>query len=102
MAGCHLNRWIEGGRRVLRLLGTLDDAAARDLMCHIHAEVEREIVIDVSFVRGFDEVGVATLARLVETSAHRRIALRGLSTHQLRILRYLGAGLSQMAAGNER
>ena len=99
MAGIRLNRWIEGGRRVLRLLGTFDGAAARELLTHIQLEAERDIVIDVALVSGFDEVGVAALARLAESSDERRIALRGLSTHQLRILRYLGAGLSQVGAG---
>jgi len=99
MAGIRLNRWIEGGRRVLRLLGTFDDTAARELLTHIQREAERDIVIDVALVSGFDEVGVAALARLAESSDERRIALRGLSTHQLRILRYLGAGLSQVGAG---
>ena len=99
MAGIRLNRWIEGGRRVLRLLGTFDGAAARELLTQIQLEAERDIVIDVALVSGFDEVGVAALARLAESSDERRIALRGLSTHQLRILRYLGAGLSQVGAG---
>jgi anti-anti-sigma regulatory factor len=99
MSGFHLNRWIEGGRRVLRLLGTFDGSAARKLLGQIQSEREHDIVIDVASVRGFDEVGVAALARLVETRGDRRIALRGLSTHQLRILRYLGAGLSQVAGG---
>jgi len=99
MAGIRLNRWIEGGRRVLRLLGTFDGAAARELLTQIQLEAEREIVIDVALVSGFDEVGVAALARLAESSDERRVALRGLSTHQLRILRYLGAGLSQVGAG---
>ncbi|HSD20131.1 MAG TPA: STAS domain-containing protein [Anaeromyxobacter sp.] len=98
MSGIHLNRWVEGGRRVLRLLGTFDADAARELLGHIHRESERDFVIDVSLVRGFDEVGVATLARLVGSSEHRRIALRGLSTHQLRILRYLGVELSEVGA----
>jgi anti-anti-sigma regulatory factor len=98
MAGMHLNRWIEGGRRVLRLLGTFDGDAAHRLLALIHEESEHDIVIDVALVRGFDEVGVATLARLVESSSDRRIALRGLSAHQLRVLRYLGAGLSEVGA----
>ena len=101
MAGVHLNRWIEGGRRVLRLLGTFDGAAARELWTHLRREDERDIVIDVAFVRGFDEVGVAALARLVEGNDDRRITLRGLSTHQLRILRYLGAGLSQVGTASQ-
>jgi anti-anti-sigma regulatory factor len=101
MAGIHVKHWIEGGRRVLRLLGTFDGEAARVLLDRLRSEPERDLVIDVALVRGFDEVGVAALARLVEGSKEYRIALRGLSTHQLRILRYLGAGLSGVGASAE-
>ena len=97
-----LSRWAEGGRRMLRLLGTFDGEAVRELLDDIHAEPERDIVVDVSLVRGFDEVGVAALARLVEATEDHRIAIRGLSTHHLRILRYLGSALSSIAAGPDR
>jgi anti-anti-sigma regulatory factor len=93
MAGIHVKQWTEAGRRVLRLLGTFDAAAASELMERLRCEPERDVVIDVALVRGFDEVGVAALARLVQGDRQHRIALRGLSGHQLRILRYLGAGL---------
>ena len=89
----HLSRWMEGGRRVLRLLGTLDGDAANALMREIRRESELDLAVDVALVRGFDEVGVAALARLAQRS-DGRIVLRGLSHHQLRILRYLGVGLS--------
>ncbi len=98
MAGIHVKHWIEGGRRVLRILGTFDGEAARDLLDRLRSEPERDLVIDVALVRDFDEVGVAALARLVECSKDYRIALRGLSAHQLRILQYLGAGLSDVGA----
>jgi anti-anti-sigma regulatory factor len=98
MAGIQLSRWIEKGRRVLRLPGTFDGAVARELLTQIRCSAERDIVVDVAFVRGFDEVGVTALARLVESSDEHRIRLRGLSSHQLRILRYLGARLSQVGA----
>ena len=101
MTGIHLSRWIEGGRRIFRLLGTFDGNVARELLSLIQREPEHDIVIDVALVRGFDEVGVAALARLVQGSAARRIALRGLSTHQLRILRYLGTGLSHLGSGTQ-
>jgi anti-anti-sigma regulatory factor len=105
MAPIHLDLWSEGGRHVLRLLGTFDGNAARDLLSQVRREAERDIVIDLSSVRGFDEVGVAALARLVESSADQRIVLRGLTTHQRRILRYLGArlgaGLPEVTAGGE-
>lgn len=83
MSGIQLNRWIERGRRVLRVLGTLDGDAANELLIEIRREPELDIVVDVASVRGFDEVGVAALARLVEGS-DGRIALRGLSLHQLK------------------
>ena len=85
------SNWIEKGRRVLRVLGRFGDDAAAGLLQEIRRAGAREIVIDVALVRGLDEVGVAALARL---AGDRRIALRGLSTRQHRILRYLGAGLS--------
>lgn len=96
MSGIHVSRWIERGRRVVRVLGRFDGAAARELMDEIRRAREREIVIDVGLVRGLDEVSVATLARLAGASGERRIALRGLSAHQKRILRYLGAGFSEL------
>jgi anti-anti-sigma regulatory factor len=101
MTGIHVKHWIEGGRRVLRVLGTFDGEAARDLLDRIRSGPERDLVIDVALVRDFDEVGVAALARLVECSEGYRIALRGLSAHQLRILRYLGTGLSTVGADAE-
>ena len=98
--GFRLARFSEGGRSVLRVLGHFDGEGARDLVEQIRRERSADVVVDVALVHGFDEVGVATLARLVETGCgDRRIALRGLSTHQLRILRYLGVGLSALGAG---
>ncbi len=93
MAGIQVKHWIERGRLILRVLGTFDGDAVRVLLDRLRCEPGQDIVIDVALVRGFDEVGVAALARLVEGSAGYRIALRGLSAHQLRILRYLGASL---------
>jgi len=91
MTGIRLTHSIEGSRRVLRLLGTFDGSAAREVLGFIRSEPEmRDIVIDVAGVRGFDEVGVAALARLSDSIEMCRIALRGLSAPQLRILRYLG------------
>ncbi len=101
MPGIHVKHWIEGGRRVLRLLGTFDGGAAREILELLRGQGAGDIVIDVALVREFDEVGVAALARLVECSDQRRIALRGLSGHQLRILRYLGAGLSSVGMGTQ-
>lgn len=82
-------------RRVLRLLGTFDGRAAARLLEEIRQANGSDLVIDVGFVRGLDEVGLATLARLAGDGGPR-IALRGLSSHQQRILRYLGAELAAL------
>jgi anti-anti-sigma regulatory factor len=93
-----ITRFAEEGRRVLRILGTFDADAARELIAEVCRDPARDVVVDVALVRGFDEVGVAALARLVRLGGGRRVALRGLSTHQVRILRYLGLELSSLGA----
>ena len=98
MAPTHVKHWIEGGRHVLRLVGAFDAEAARELLQELQRVAEGDIVVDVGLVRGCDEAGVVALARLAESSQGYRIALRGLSAHQLRILRYLGARLSNVGA----
>jgi hypothetical protein len=99
MRNLSLSRFTEAGRRVLRVLGTFDADAARELIAEVCRDPAREVVVDVALVRGFDEVGVAALARLVRLGGGRKVTLRGLSTHQLRILRYLGLELSALAGG---
>jgi hypothetical protein len=93
-----IEKWLEDGRRVLRCLGALDEKATRGILRELRREPEREVVIDVGLARGFDEVGVAALARIAEGIAGRRVVLRGLSTHQWRILRYLGTRLADVGA----
>ncbi len=100
MSGIQVDRWFEQGRQVLRLLGTFDGEAADHLLAQLSLEQERSIVIDVALVRGLDEVGVATLARLAESGDERRITLRGLTRHQHRILRHLGAALAALGTGS--
>jgi anti-anti-sigma regulatory factor len=92
----------EGGRRILWLRARLDADTAAELLARLREVPERDIIVDVGLVREVDEVGVAALARLAGASGDPRIVLRGLSARQLRILRHLGAGLSQVAAANER
>ncbi len=94
----HVRRWMEEGRRVLQVRGTFDGEAAYELLRELRRDPEQEVVIDLGDVGGFDEVGVAALARLVERGGGWRVALRGLSLRQLRILRHLGASLSAVGA----
>ena len=95
MSGIHFSQWLDRGRRVLRVLDTFDEHAAIRLLDEIRQATGRDLVVDVALVRGLDEVGLATLARLANGS-DRRIALRGLSSRQQRILRGLGAELATL------
>ncbi|WP_242394334.1 STAS domain-containing protein [Anaeromyxobacter oryzisoli] len=87
--GCTFEREREGERTVLRLAGTFDRAAALELARRVEAERGRELILDFSLVREFADLGVATLAQgLAHTE--RRLVLRGLRQHQLRMFRYFG------------
>ena len=92
----------EGRRRVLWVRGALDAAAATELLTRVRDVSERDVVVDLGLVRELDEVGVAAIARLAAASGDRRVALRGISSRTLRLLRLLGARLSRIAAAHER
>ena len=96
MPKIQLTNWFERGRRVLRVLGTFDADASRELGEELGRGEGHEVVIDVSLVRGLDDVGVVRLAQLAQRDPSGSIALRGLNTHQRRILRYLGTNLSDV------
>ncbi len=86
-----VEREREDGRLVLRVKGNFDRAAAselRDLLTP--AEGEAEVVLDFSLVRQFEDLGVAALARLLAETGARRIGIRGLRQHQVRLFRYIG------------
>lgn len=92
MAGCTLNREEENGRAVIRVSGSFDRASAFELRDQLARERGDELVLDFSQVRDFADLGIATLA-LGLAHNERRISLRGLRTHQLRIFRYFGVDL---------
>lgn len=77
--------------RVIVMDGTFDVPAAK----RVGQALERarpgdSLRIDVARVSDFQDFGLAVLAQaLAETSA-ARVAVRGLRTHQIRILRYFG------------
>ncbi len=85
---CRMERETQGGRTVIRLFGVFDEESASRLRECLDAE-PGDLVLDFSLVREFADLGVATLARnLADTG--RRLTLRGLRQHQLRIFRYFG------------
>jgi anti-anti-sigma regulatory factor len=88
-ASCSMRRDTEGPRTVLRLSGVFDRDSASALREELARAPAGELVVDFSHVREFADLGVAVLARDLAAGA-RRLRLRGLRTHQLRLFRYFG------------
>jgi anti-anti-sigma regulatory factor len=79
---------VEQGPLVIEADGTFDVRAAEQVAQALDgATAGLEVRIDLTQVRDFHDFGVALLARAL---ARRRVAVRGLRTHQIRLLRYLG------------
>ena len=89
MPGCSIQSETEDGRTVIRVVGVFDRASAFELRDRLERESSRELVLDFSLVREFADLGVATLAHGL-AGADRRLHMRGLRQHQLRIFRYFG------------
>ncbi len=89
MPGCSIQTEMEGARTVIRVAGVFDRASAFELRDRLEREVARDLVLDFSLVREFADLGVATLAHGL-AGADRRLHMRGLRQHQLRMFRYFG------------
>jgi len=78
------------GPLVIWMDGTFDAPAAREVAQALaRADARLEVRIDLTRVGGFHDVGVAILAQALAGRPHH-VDVRGLRTHQLRLLRYLG------------
>jgi anti-anti-sigma regulatory factor len=97
MPGCTIEQEQENGRTVLRVAGgSFDRASAfalRDALRRVSCE---DLVLDFTQVRDFADLGVATLAHGI-LGEERRMRLRGLRQHQLRIFRYFGVDVEPPA-----
>ena len=89
MNACSIVRDLEDGRAVIRIAGVFDRASAFELRDRLEREPALDVVLDFSLVREFADLGVATLAHGL-AGADRRLHMRGLRQHQLRIFRYFG------------
>ncbi len=92
MSACTIQRELEGDRTILRVTGVFDRASAFELRDRVEHEPAGDLVLDFSQVREFADLGVATLANGLATP-ERRLRLRGLRQHQLRMFRYFGVDL---------
>jgi anti-anti-sigma regulatory factor len=68
--------------------GTFDVPAAERVARELQAAPDAEVRIDLTQVRDFHDFGVAVLARALVS--RRQVDVRGLRTHQIRLLKYLG------------
>lgn len=80
---------------VLTVEGVFDGATAWELrrsLEEIHAARGGQVVLDFTRVREFYDFGVAVLAHGLaqRTASQPKVILRGLRTHQMRMLRYFG------------
>lgn len=85
------------GEVVIRLRGTFDGAAA-SRVCGRLCEVPRgaDVVLDFSGVRQVHDFGLAAVARAMGERGPA-IAVRGLTWHQERLLKYFGVELQRVA-----
>lgn len=92
-----ITREWEGIRLVLHLAGVFDRSSAWALRERMERETAPDLLVDFSQVRDFSDLGVAVLAHGLQ-SATRRVAFRGLRQHQLRIFRYCGLAVEEVAS----
>ena len=92
MAGFEVKREDASGKITLRLNGTLDGQAARQVQLLI-SEVDREVdrattlTLDFSQVRDFHDYSVGVLGHVLRA---RPVELVGLRTHHARMFEYFG------------
>ncbi len=89
MASCSFEREVERNRAIIRVSGSFDRSSAAELRARIERDPADEVVLDFSLVREFADLGVAALAHGLAVQ-DRRLLVRGLRQHQLRIFRYFG------------
>lgn len=88
MGGFELSREDVAGTIFLRLSGTFDVDAAKELESALgKLATNSEIVVDFSKVRDFFDLSLIVVA---PTLAQRAVQLRGLRGHQARMFEYFG------------
>jgi anti-anti-sigma regulatory factor len=97
MADCTITTERGPNGVTFRVVGDFDRNSAWALREQLLREQEQDAVVDFSLVRDFSDLGVAVLAHALAGMA-RRVALRGLRQHQLRIFRYCGVPIEEISA----
>jgi len=76
------------GTVIIQADGTFDVPAAERVARELRDTDGLEVRVDLTQVRDFHDFGVAVLARAL--ASRRQVSVRGLRTHQIRLLKYLG------------
>ncbi len=101
MRNCIVETDREAERTVMRLTSNFDRDSALQLRDALR-QTEGAVLLDFSLVHDFDDLGVATLARvLIESKDRRRIRVCGLRQHQLRLFRYIGIDVDELAGASQ-
>ena len=74
----------------IRIEGTFDRVAAAALRVQLVDCEASEIVIDFAAAGDVQDLGLAALVQGLKLAARPRVAIRGLSRHHGRMLKYLG------------
>jgi len=87
------------GEVLIELERPFDLPAAKRLAVALERASSGGVVrIDFARVASFEDFGLALLAQALRETRAARVALRGLRTHQLRILRYFGLDAARLRA----
>lgn len=90
MAGLQIHQEELAGRVTLRLEGTLDWRTAAQLCHSLEALSPREVLLDFSHLREFQDTAVGVLTK--DLPAYHKVQFRGLARHHERMFRYFGVG----------
>jgi len=90
MASYSITEEIESGLATYFVSGRFESTSAWDLAARLRSEPRAELVLDFSRVDAFVDYSIAVLASALLSLGDKRIHLRGIRTHQLRMLRYFG------------
>jgi len=97
MPGCNLEREVTGTVAWYRISGRFEGACAWDLAGRLGQEALGEMVLDFSQAAEFVDYGIAVLANALLALSHKRVHLRGLRQHHLRLFKYFGVDADALA-----
>ena len=97
MPGCSLEREVDGSTARYTICGKFEGACAWDLAARVEKEPLQELLLDFSQCGEFVDYGIAVLAGALLSASGKRIHLRGLRQHQLRLFKYFGVDADDLS-----